>query len=265
MSTNANLNEKKDRAARQAREDLTANRMFAAMGVAFVVLLVLAICRMQSVRIQAAVASFIVEGLFWVRLALGLLSAAAIAVCIVRAKKGTDESGRVFTFTMLAGVIVLFFVASLLFPTVFYTGLMVYFGAAFLLYAIYCIYHNGFFVFSLLMAVGALLIYAASLPSGANRLYDVIKIVSKILAIALPIAVGAVTLVLMRKKGTVNCGGKKVKLLSRDDYLPLLVAAAALLLGAVLILFFGGLLRPILMLLLAIFLVFTIMYTVKLV
>lgn len=239
--------------------------MFAVMGVAFAALLLLAICRMQETRIQASVAFFIVNGLFWVRLALGLMTAAAVAVCVMRAVRGKKEEDRIFTFPMLTGMLALLFGASLLFPTVFYTGLMVYVGAAFLLYAIYCIYHNGFFIFTLLMAAGAAFLYAASLPAGIQPFYEALKFASKILAVVLPLAVGITVIVLKRRNGKVKLGGRTVLLLEKEDFLSLIVGAAVLLVGALLVLFFGGLLRPVLLLVLATFLAFTILYTVKLV
>lgn len=261
-----NLNEKKRRkAAREERDEVLGNRMVVLMLLTFVAVFALAMCRAYQVHIQAGMALFIADGLLWVRLALGALFVASGIFFFSCRRKGADESKKVLSSGVLCALAGILFLASLLFPTILYAGLMVYFGGAFLLYLIYCIYQKDFFAFALLMVAGTLLIYLASLSLGAGTFRDALKIVCKVLAIVLPICAGALILYCYKHEGTVTIGGKKIRLMKENrSYVSLLTACAVLLLCAVLVLFFAGLLRYLLTLLLAVFLVFTIIYTVKL-
>lgn len=195
------------------------------------------------------------------RIAAGVLFVAAFAHWIVKQNKKADESTRVLSSAFLLGVAGTLLVAVLLYNPLGASRIIAWLLAATLLFFVYEIYAVDFFLFTVVTVVGAL---AASLVnSPAFRGHELLVTVLSLAAVLLAIGVVSYIAGSLEKNGTAPFVGKHIVAPAGMRALNAYIGCGAALLAVLGVICFGHALYFIVALA-VIYLIFGIIYTVKL-
>lgn len=243
------------------QEDIQLYRLFLIFGVA-----ILGFAGLRRIpEAEGAFVKFLEIGK-WIALALLVVSIAAFIY--IRCIKKIDESGRVFTSVG---------VAYFLFPTLFMLAAYPYFENAnakfqllFALISIFAVIYN-IFKREFKNITALTFICAIGLYYAAHPVYDVLEIIVASVAKALMVALPAFVIVLLicafsHKNGVVRFKNHKIyELPSKFGGVLGLIISSALLISALLLLFVPVVFTYVMVTLLAIYVVFGIICTIRLI
>ena len=205
-------------------------------------------------------AQFVVNVLPYFTIITGVLLLAAAAFFIYKKIKKQDDSKKVFSSGVLLFIAACLFGFFASFKLVKATpnALTVMIGAVIAVTAIcfiYYLYNRDFFNYAVMTAVGAVLMYLGKEPF--NFAADTIGSVAKLLAFLMPVAV--IVLLVLNKAGKLN-------FMPRDHkYYPFFIGAGVMLGTMIVSLFAPALFIYLFLAFLAVFLVITIAYTVRMI
>lgn len=232
VSNNLKKNKAEERARRISHNDLIVNRLMMAF-----ILGVIAVFGMLIVKKNIANELNFITYVHPVLLVLSIAAlVGAIVLFVLRKKKSVDDSERVFTKWNVLGAAIVFFAASVYYR-IFFEASMVIAGviAAVVLYFVFHTFPKDFFAYSVLTALGLLLLKMGTTVFFTS--YD--GIISAICcAAALVFAVVGIifALLLHSGKGTLKLGGKKLRIYENKGghIYPLIVSSVLMIAGGVL-------------------------------
>ncbi|MCI8387240.1 MAG: hypothetical protein HFE63_02085 [Clostridiales bacterium] len=232
MVSNNTKNKAEAKLQKQRRSDLIMNRLM----IAFVIA-VLGIFGMVTVKKTIANEAFFFTNMLIPLLVVsGLLLAGAIVLFALRVSRHVDDTNKIFTrWNVLGTAIVLF--GACLFYKVTADASMVIAGlvAAVALYFVYHIFKTDFFVFSVVTALGILLLKMGSTNYYSAKMSLVVTACG-IMAVVVAIAGLIIALLAIAGKGTITVGSKKLKLYAKGEgcAVPMIVASVITLVGGIL-------------------------------
>jgi len=145
------------------------------------------------------------------------------------------------------------------------TGAIVVLIAALVLCYVYNFYTKDFFIYSVLTACGAVLMYAAGLGKAQLTLFTIVKIVAGVLALAIAVVTAVLAFKASKNGGKLSIGKKNISLGKGFKYYPLFIGSAILFVGTVAALLFGAVTVYALCALFAAYLVIAIIYSIKMI
>ncbi len=241
--------------------DLIFNRMVIVLAAAAAVLCGLLYIKRGAISgISKTEVLFVVNVLPILTIAVGVLFAAALVYFIMKRVKRINESDKLLTSHSLLGMASVLFFVTLFYKSITGVYAIAFIIAAALLYFVYCLYERDFFWCSVVAGAGSFLLLAGRSVS------MLISVGALALAILLSAAVILLFLMIKKNGGKLTVGGKKRTIMKPGyRYTPILVLAAILLAFAVLTLITTSLVLYCILALLAVYLLFGIIYTVKMI
>jgi len=241
--------------------DLVFNRMMIVMIAAAAVIIGLLYIKRGAVSgISRLEVQFVMNALPIVTIICTVLFAAALVYFILQRVRKADESTRLVTSWALLGMTSVVFFVSVFYKTL--TGMysLAVVIAAAILYFVYCLYNRDFFWCSIVAAAGSFLLLSG------RSVFPVFATASQIAAILLSLAAIVFFLIVKKNGGKLLIKDKKIAIMKRDyQYVPLFTLAALVIAFAILTLITTSLVIYCIMALLAVYLLFGIIYTVKMI
>ena len=263
MGNNVRQSKREENDLIREHDDFKSNRLMILMVSATALVVALLLMKKNIGNFEPI---FILNVLLYVRIALGVIFAASLAFFIVKRRKLSDESGKYISSSVILGVSALLLIVSLVFEYIRTNGAVLFIISAFLLYFLYCFYARDFFWYSVFTVVCAGLMYSCSLATTIGLLKNVIKVSMKGFAFVIPMLVVLALIMLRRSGGIIEFRGKKIRLIRPGyNYYPFFCAAAVSIAGSIIIILFPSLLIYGLIALFAFYLLFAIIYTVKMI
>lgn len=263
MSNKVVNNSKKERKAEEQKlNDVAVNRVMILFTLTVVGVVVLNILRNVVGKNEYI---FVLNVLPFVQIGTALLVAAAAIWFYLCRKNNVDETYRLFKSSYVLGTAITIFVPALLYKYTHVTGAIVIMVAALVLCYVYNFYPRDFYMYSILTAVGAVLMYAAGLGKAYLTLFTIVKIAAGIVAIAVAIATLAVTLKVRKCNGKLEFFGKKISFGGSFKYYPFVIGAVILLLGTIVSFVAGAATVYALCAFFAAYLVIAIIYSIKMI
>lgn len=266
MGVKEKNNAKKDpssTALLEKKNDALVNRMMIMFVLATIAIVALLLLKKSG---SSTVNVFVFRVLPWLQIVSGLIFAGAIAYFVVVRKKGIDESIRNFTSGSFLGVSFVMFSVFMLYKLFGSTKVVILIIAALVLAFVYSFYQRDFLWFSIFTLAQSIMLYAVKSVSSASALKNVLIIICKVLSFAIPVIVAVLFIVVLLNKGNLNAGKHKVCIMKPSYmYSPFFVGAGIGLVGTILGILVNGIAIYSILALLAVYLVFAIIYTVKMI
>lgn len=225
-------------------------------------LLVIGILALIRVTQTASSELWLLDALPVFRIVTGALLAVAVIYSIVCRMKKTDEAKRVLSSAFLCGIAGTIFVAAMFYYPLGASRIIAWFLAAALLFFVYEIYAVDFFLFSVVTVVGA--IAASLVGSAAFRGQETLVTVAALAAVLIAIVVVSYIAGNLEKNGSAPFVGRKIIAPAGMKALNAYIGCGAALLAVLGVICFGHALWFIAALA-VVYLIFGIIYTVKLI
>jgi|GEM_PF-1047213 hypothetical protein len=247
----------------QLKNNAIVNRMMAMFVLATVAVVALLMIKKNGGATERA---FVLDWLIYFKIAGGVLLAGAIAFFAFRRKKGVDESLKVFSSTALLIIAIIVFSVFMLYQYFGNTAMVVLVIASLVLSFVYNFYQKDYYYYSIFTVAAVLFMYF--LRSGISGIIwkNILYFISCGLIFIVPIGI---CLILMRVKS--NNGklklGKNINITMKPSYLyyPFFVGAIIAVIGGLVGLIFASYLIYIMVAQLAAYLLFGIIYTIKMI
>ena len=258
-----NSNEiKKSKESIQQKNNAIVNRMMAMFILATVAVVVLLMIK----RNGAVERAFVLDWLIYLKIAGGLLLAGAIAFFAFQRKKRVDESLKVFSSATLLIIAILLFAVFMLYQYFSNTAMIVLVIASLVLSFVYNFYQKDYYYYSIFTVTVFLFMYF--LRSGVSGMIwkNILFYISCGLIFLVPAAVSALLMYVKSKNGKAKLGSK-INIVMRPSYLyyPFFIGAAVAVVGGVIGLALASYLIYIMIAFLAVYLLFGIIYTIKMI
>jgi len=258
LSTNLNKDKAEQKAAARKKSDLVLYKLM----LAFIVGIIGIFAMLAVGSSMQAQVNFITYALTPLLIISGLALAAAIVFFALQRSRHVDESRKVVTSAGLLGTAAVFFASCLYYSLSSYSGvrqIVIFLICAVVLYFVYNIFRTDFFLCSVVAAIEMNLVQI-SMNGSTTMIGQIMPIVFRVLAAAVPVAAIVFAVYLHVNKGTAG----KTKLLEKGDHLyPLLVMSAASLIGAVLTILFPTTAVYAMIAILVVYLAIAVAYTVR--
>jgi len=253
-----NVKEKKN----QQSNDTMVNRMMALFCAAVVYVVALLLLKKNSVF----EVKFVVNALPIVRLVTGLLFAGTVAFFLTNKKRNVDETAWFVTTKHMVVLSFVLFASSMLYTYVGNSGIVVGVIALLIAVFVYCFYQREFFVYTLFAMAAALGLYGVKGGYSASQVKLVMSVVLTVLAFAAPIILFIVMSKIKKNNGKLKIGKANVEIMKKDSsYLPFWIGAIYVLAAAAVGLIFNQIALYTIIAFLFLYLVFAIVYTVKMI
>jgi len=256
MSTNLKKKKAEQKLAAQKKSDLVLYKL-----MVFFCLAIIGVTGVMSIgKSLAAQAKFLTNVLPILLIVGGLGLAASIVWYAMCRSRHVDESGKIITSANLMGTAIVFFVSCLynsLSGDVF--NVLLFFIVAIVLYFVYHIFKRDFFLCSIAAAAGFVLIKLSTINQ-STAFGFIFSTACGILAIAAPVVFIVFGIFLNANKGVFM----KKKLIDKGDHIyPMLIVSGISLVGALVSLLVSGTALYAMVLVLAVYLVFAVVNTVR--
>lgn len=259
-----NSNEiKKSKEEIELKSNTIVNRMMVMFGLATAAVVALLLIRRSG---GATERIFVLDWLFYLKIASGILLAGAIAYFAVQKKRKVDESLKIFSSTTLLILAAILFSVFMLYQYLGNMAMVIFVIGALVLSFVYNFYQRDYFYFSVFTVVNVILMYFTRAGLSIMVWKNIIIYTSKVLIFVIPLIVAAVLLCAKANDGTVKLKGKSYKLMKPSYlYSPFYIGAAIAIIAGVVGLFLSSYVIYLIIAQLAVYLLFGIIYTIKMI
>jgi len=254
-----NTKEKKN----QQANDTMVNRMMALFCAAVVYVVGLLLIKKNGGSFEVR---FVMHALPIIQLVTGLLFAGMVAFFLVNKKRGVDESAWFINTRHMVVLSFILFASAVLYTYVGNSGMVIGVIALLVAACVYCFYQREFFVYTIFAMAASLGLYGVKGGYSASPVKFVLSIVLSVLAFAAPVIMLIVTAKMKKNGGKLTFGKKTVEIMKKDStYLPFIIGSVYVLAAAVVGIIFNQIALYTLIAFLFLYLVFAIVYTVKMI
>jgi len=243
--------------------DMTVNRMMVIFVAAVVYVVALLLLKKNGTSFETM---FVLHALPIVRLVTGLLFAGTVIWNVVNRKRGVDESGWFFGTIHAVIAAFILFISAMLYSYVGNSGIVTGVIALTVAAFVYCFYQREFFAYTIFTLIGTLALYGVKSGWSAN----IFKFIASIVLIAVAFILPILTIVFATKAkkngGVLKLGKSKFNIMKPDGmYAPFYIGSVFMLAAAVVGLVFNSIAFYAIIAFLFLYLVFAIIYTVKMI
>jgi len=247
----------------QKKNDTMVNRMMALFVAAVVYVVALLLLKKNGTSFETV---FVLHALPIIKLVTGLLFAGMVAFFAVNRKRGVDESEWFINTKHLVVLSFILFASAMLYQYIGNTGVVVCVIALLIAAFVYCFYQREFFTYTVFSLLGALGLYGVKAGYSASAVKFIISIVLIVLAFAVPVLTFIFVNKLKKNNGHLKLkGGDILVIKDKSAYTHLIIGAVYVLAAAVVGLIFNAVALYTLIAFLFLYLVFAIVYTVKMI
>jgi len=253
---------KKSREELQQKNNLIVNRMMAMLVLATMVVVGLLMIHNNG-QIERAIFSKFIIGF---QIASGVIFAGALAFFILQRRKNADESGKYLSSTVLLILGTLLFAIFMLYRTFGNTAMVVLVIAVLGLSFVYNFYQKDYFYYSIFTVFAIVCMYFIRTGITSILWRNILFFISTALIFLIPIGIVAVLMLVKSNNGILKISGKS-KMIMKPSYLyiPFFVGAGIAVLAGILGLILGSYMIYGIIAQLAAYLLFGIIYTIKMI
>lgn len=252
----------KNNTGAQARNDVVVNRMM----IMFVLTTIAVVGLLLIKRGTSFERRFVLNMLIYFQIASGILFAAAIIFFIFRCVKKIDDNLWIFSSRTLAVITGVIFFAFMLYTKIGNNRVVIGVIVALIISFIYSFYQRDYFWYTLFTALITVMLFVMKSPVYGVWWSDIFVYVSKILIFAVPVIVGVLFIIVKYKKGNIKIGKKNITVMKPSYwYLPFFTGAGTAVVCGALGLIFDALTIYAAVGFLGIYLIFGILYTIKMI
>lgn len=259
-----NSNEiKKSKEEIELKNNTIVNRMMIMFGLATAAVVALLLIKRSG---GATERIFVLDWLFYLKIASGILLAGAIVYFAVQKKRNVDESLKMFSSITLLILTVILFSICMLYQYFGNMAMVIIVIGALVLSFVYNFYQRDYFYYSVFTVINVMLMYLVR--TGLSRMIwkNILIYTSKVLIFVIPVIVVGVLLYAKVKDGAVKFNGKSYMIMKPSYlYLPFYIGAAIAIIAGVVGLFLGSYVIYLIIAQLAVYLLFGIIYTIKMI
>ena len=253
---------KKTREEIQQRNSLIVNRMMVMLVLATMAVIGLLMIHNNGAVERAIFSKFILG----FQIASGVIFAAALAFFIMQRRKKADESQKYLSSTVLLIVGSLIFAIFMLYRNFGNTAMVVLVIAALALSFVYNFYQRDYFYYSVFTVFAIVCMYFIRTGITSVMWKNILFILSTVLIFAVSIGLAVILMKVRSNNGILNLSGKS-RMIMKPSYLyfPFFVGAVIAVLAGILGLIFGSYMIYGIIAQLAAYLLFGIIYTIKMI
>jgi len=258
-----NSNEiKKSKEDIQQKNNAIVNRMMAMFILATAAVVILLMIK----RNGGVERAFVLDWLIYLKIASGVLLAGAIAFFAFRRKKRVDESLKIFNSATLLILAIVLFAVFMLYQYFNNTAMIMLVIASLVLSFVYSFYQKDYYYYSIFTVIMFLFMYFLRAGISGIMWRNILYYISCGLIFLIPIAVAVFFMYLKSRNGKLKLGSKiNIVMKPSHLYYPFFVGAAIAVVGGVIGLTLASYLIYIMIALLAVYLLFGIIYTIKMI
>lgn len=254
---------KKSKEDIQQRNNAIVNRMMVMFILATAAVVALLMIKRNGSRVENV---FVLQLLPYFQIVSGVLLAGAIAFFAVQRKRHVNDSLKIFSSSTLLMLAVILFAVFMLYKRFNNTAMVVLIIASLVVSFVYNFYQRDFYYYTVFAVLNLLFVYFIRFGITSILWKDILFIISIILIFVLPIATVGFLLYAKSKKGIVKFNGKNHTIMKPSYlYYPFYVGAVIAIASGVFGLLFTSYIIYLIIAQLAAYLLFGIIYTIKMI